>query len=135
MDHAGAQLEKLATGGRYVSEALDQIRIIYEQSRDWTHAIAAARRLEGAQGESRRALIAQYECAIDDETRREKKDDIALRHVRCALDEDGDCVRANPHLGVMLEAPSPLSSASPAYVAAIHLLHRTRAVMIDPLNL
>src|SRR3546814_11418615 len=103
MDHAGAQLEKLATGGRYVSEALDQIRIIYEQSRDWTHAIAAARRLEGAQGESRRALIAQYECEIAHEARREKQDDIALRHVRRALDEEGDCVRAHLQLGVLLE--------------------------------
>src|SRR3546814_11713898 len=35
MDHAEAQLEKLATGGRYVSEATDQNRRISQPSRDW----------------------------------------------------------------------------------------------------
>lgn len=133
MDHAEAQFEKLAASGRYVGEALDQIRIIYEQGRDWTHAITAARRLEGAQGESRRALIAQYECEIADEARREKQDGVALQHVRRALSQDGECVRAHLMLGALLEASADFAAAAQAYLRAFQLDARFLPDVIEPL--
>src|SRR3546814_15700263 len=55
---------------------------------------------------------------IADEARREKQDDIALRHVRRALDEDGDCVRAHLQLGVLLEAREQFAAAAQAYLRA-----------------
>ncbi|NGY06195.1 tetratricopeptide repeat protein [Solimonas terrae] len=133
MDHAEEQFEKLAAGGHYVGEALDQIRIIYEQGRDWPHAIAAARRLEGAQGESRRALIAQYECEMADEARRAKNDGEALQHVRRALAEDSDCVRAYLHLGNLLEARGEFPAAAQAYLRAFQLDARFLPDVIEPL--
>lgn len=133
MDHAERQFEKLAAGGHYVGESLDQIRVIYEQGRDWPHAIAAARRLEGAQGESRRALIAQYECELADEARRAKDDGTALQHVRRALAEDGQCVRAHLLLGALLEARGDFAAAAQSYLRAFQLDARFLPDVIEPL--
>lgn len=133
MDHAEAQFEKLVEDGRYVGESLDQIRVIYEQGRDWPHAIAAARRLEAAQGESRRALIAQYECEMADEARRAKDVDEALRHARRALDEDAGCVRAHLLLGALQEGKGDHAAAAQSYLRAFQLDPRFLPDVIEPL--
>src|SRR3546814_15575687 len=70
---------------------------------------------------------------IADEARREKQDDIALRHVRRALDEDGDCVRAHLQLGVLLEAREQFAAAAQAYLRAFQLDPRFLPDVIEPL--
>ncbi len=133
MDHAEEQFETLISGGHYVSESLDQIRTICEQGREWPQAIAAARRLEAAQGESRSALIAQYHCEIAEEARRAKDEDKALRQVRNAIDEDGKCVRAHLQLGSLQEARGDPAAAAQAYLRAFHLDVRFLPDVIEPL--
>ncbi|NKF22695.1 tetratricopeptide repeat protein [Solimonas marina] len=133
MDHAEEQFEQLVSDGYYVGESLDQIRIIFEQGRDWEHAIAAARRLEGAQGESRRALIAQYACEMADEALRAKDVEQALRQVRRAIDEDTDCVRAYLQLGAIEEGRERYAAAAQAYLRAFQLDQRFLPDVIEPL--
>src|SRR3546814_13602148 len=72
-------------------------------------------------------------CEIADEARREKQDDIALRHVRRALAEDGDCVRAHLQLGVLLEAREQFAAAAEAYLRAFELAPRFLPAVIEPL--
>ncbi|WP_028079023.1 tetratricopeptide repeat protein [Solimonas soli] len=133
MDHAEAQFERLVADGRYVTESLDQIRIIYEQGRDWEHAIAAARRLEAAQGESKRALVAQYEAEMADEARRAKNVDEAVRRARRAVDEDPACVRAHLLLGALYEGKGEFGAAAQAYLRAFQLDPRFLPDVIEPL--
>jgi lipopolysaccharide biosynthesis regulator YciM len=133
MDHAEAQFEKLVAGGHYVTESLDQIRTIYEQGRDWPHAIVAARRLEAAQGESKRALIAQYECEMADEARRAKNVDEAVQHARKAVGEDADCVRGHLLLGTLAEAANDFSAAAQSYLRVFQLDPRFLPDVIEPL--
>jgi lipopolysaccharide biosynthesis regulator YciM len=133
MDHAEAQFERLVGDGYYVGESLDQIRIIFEQSRDWPQAIAAARRLEGVQGESRRALVAHYECEIADEAIRANDIDTALRHVQRALGEDADSVRAHLLLGTLQEKREQFAAAAQSYLRAFRLDVRFLPDVIEPL--
>lgn len=133
MDHAEAQFERLVADGRYVTESLDQIRTIYEQGRDWEHAIASARRLEAAQGESKRELIAQYECELADEARRAKNVDEAIRQARRALDEDPGCVRAHLMLGALYEGKQDFGAAAQAYLRAFQLDAHFLPDVIEPL--
>ncbi|MGH8446204.1 MAG: tetratricopeptide repeat protein, partial [Solimonas sp.] len=133
MDHAEEQFEKLVADGYYVTESLDQIRTIYEQGRDWEHAIAAARRLEAAQGESKRAQVAQYECELADEARRAKDPDEALRQARRAVDEDSGCVRAHLLLGTLYEAREDYAGAAQSYLRAFQLDARFLPDVIEPL--
>ena len=121
MDHAEQQFEQLVSDGFYVPEALDQIRVIAEQGHEWKHAISAARRQEAAQGQSKRALIAQYHCELADELRRAKQPDEALRLARRALDEDDDCVRAHLLCGTLLEAQEDHASAAQSYLKAFKI--------------
>ncbi len=133
MDHAEQQFEQLVSDGFYVPEALDQIRVIAEQGHEWKHAISAARRQEAAQGQSKRALIAQYHCELADELRRAKQPDEALRLARRALDEDDDCVRAHLLCGTLLEAQEDHASAAQSYLKAFKIDPRFLPEVIEPL--
>lgn len=134
MDRAEQTFEDLVAQGKYVAVALDQIRTIAEQSRDWSHAIDAARRLEAAKGESQRAVIAQYFCELAEEARREKRIADAIKLVRRALDEDSRCIRADLMLGALLEADGDPASAAKSYLRAFELDARFLADVIEPLG-
>lgn len=133
MDHAETQFEKLIADGHYVSEALDQIRQIAEQIHDWQHAIVSAQRLQAAQGESKRSLIAQYWCELAEEARRAKKADEALRLTRKAVEEDADCVRAYLMLGALQEASGEAAAAARSYLRAFALDARYLPDLLEPL--
>src|SRR3546814_18688029 len=58
---------------------------------------------------------------------------MSLRHLRRALDEDGDWVRAHPQLGVLLEAHEQFAAAAQAYLRAFQLDPRFLPDVIEPL--
>src|SRR3546814_13757027 len=58
---------------------------------------------------------------------------MSLRHLRRALDEDGDWVRAHPQLGVLLEAREQFAAAAQAYLRAFQLDPRFLPDVIEPL--
>lgn len=133
MDHAEQQFERLISDGHYVAESLDQIRQIAEQIHDWRAAIAAARRLEAAQGESKRALIAQYWCELAEEARRAKKAEEALQLAQRGTEEDADCVRAHLLLGGLQEAAGDKPAAAKSYLRAFALDARYLPDLLEPL--
>lgn len=134
MDRAEQTFETLVAQGRYVTLALDRIRVIAEQGHDWQHAIAAARRLEAAKGESQRAVIAQYWCELADEARRAKQPAEAVRCARKALDEDSRCIRADLLLGALLESEGNHGGAAKSYLRAFELDARFLPDVIEALG-
>lgn len=115
MDRAESAFEELASQGLHVAAALEQILAIYEQGRDWKHAIEVARRLEAAKGQSQRAVIAQYFCELAEECQREKKFPEAIQYAKKALNEHQDCVRGNLLLGALYQAQEEPAAAIKAF--------------------
>lgn len=134
MDRAEQLFEDLVAHGLFVTKALDQIRTIFEQARDWRPAIEAARRLEAARGESQRALIAQYWCELGDEARRDKQVAEALKCARRALDEDSHCIRAMLLLGALHQQDEDYAAAAKAYLRAFEQDPRFLADVMEPLD-
>ncbi|HVT37323.1 MAG TPA: hypothetical protein VHE37_17185 [Nevskiaceae bacterium] len=115
LDRAEKLFEELAAEGVRVVAALEQIVAIFEQGRDWKHAIDAARRLEAAKGESRRSLVAQYQCELAEEAAREGRNDDALKLIKRALDDDRTCVRAWLALARLERGAGDMAGAIAAY--------------------
>ncbi|HEX4894809.1 MAG TPA: tetratricopeptide repeat protein [Solimonas sp.] len=134
MNRAEQLFEDLVSHGLHVTRALDQIRTIFEQGRDWLPAIEAARRLEAAKGESQRAVIAQYWCELADEARRAKQIAEALKHARRALDEDSHCVRAMLLLGALHQQDEDYAAAAKSYLRAFEQDTRFLPDVIEPLG-
>lgn len=134
MDRAEQLFEELAAQGLHVGAALEQMLGIYEQGRDWRHAIDTARRLEAARGESRRLAIAQYFCELAEESRQQKQPEDAIRHARQALAEHKECVRAQLILGALLRQQGDSGGAIKAYRAAFDLDARFLPEVLAPLS-
>lgn len=134
IDRAQELFEELATQGLRVPESLEQILAIYEQGRDWQHAIETARRLEAAQGESRRLAIAQYFCELAEESRQQKQPDAAIRHARQAASEHAECVRAHLLLGTLYQAQAEYPAAIKAYRQVFDHDARFLPEVIEPLG-
>jgi lipopolysaccharide biosynthesis regulator YciM len=134
MDRAEQLFGELANSGAYVVAALEAIRTIHEQARDWAEAVAAARRLQSAKGESQRASIAQYLCELAVEARQGRRPDEALKLAREALDEDSSCVRALLLLGELHEAGGGHAAATRAYLRAFEQDPRFLPDVIEPLQ-
>ncbi|MGH8460898.1 MAG: lipopolysaccharide assembly protein LapB [Stenotrophobium sp.] len=134
MDRAEDLFNELASEGLFVSAALEQLVGVYEQQRDWKHAIEAAQRLEAARGESRRGNIAQYYCELAEESRKAKNVSAAEKLVRKALDKDKGCVRASLMLGALAEAREDFAEAEKHYLRAFDQNPRFLPELMTPLQ-
>ncbi|HSW11301.1 MAG TPA: hypothetical protein VLI06_00585 [Solimonas sp.] len=134
MDRAEELCLALAGEGQYTALALEQLRTIYEQGRDWNQAIAIARRIESAKGESKRAVIAQYFCELAEEARARKEMDEALRLAEQAASEDKGCLRAELLLGALHEAAGNDAAAIKRYRLAFEHDPRFLAEVLEPLR-
>lgn len=134
MDRAEQLFGELAADGAFVVSALEAIRTIHEQARDWLQAIDAARRLQSAKGQSQRASIAQYLCELAVEARQARRLDEAMKRAREALDEDSGCVRALLLLGELHEAVEDHAAATRAYLRAFERDPRFLPDVIEPLQ-
>lgn len=134
MDRAETLFQELVAQGLSVIPSLEQLANIYEQSRDWKHAIETMQRLESARGESRRDIIAQYTCEMAEEARREGQVPQALKLARKALDLDKKCVRASLLLGALLEAEQDFPAAVVAYRRAFDQDARFLPEVLTPLQ-
>jgi len=134
MDRAEELCLALAGEGQYTVPALEQLRTIYEQGRDWSQAIAIARRIESARGESKRAVIAQYFCELAEEARARKDVAEALGMAEQAASEDKGCLRAQLLLGALHEAAGNDAAAIKSYRLAFEHDPRFLAEVIEPLR-
>ena len=138
----------------WAERALSQLLDIYQQEKDWTNAIATARRLRETVGPEAGRVIAQYQCELAEEARRKKDLGKAARLIKQALQEDPDCVRAslmeaelllaqdNPKAGIralkrierqdpgfLPEAIEPLRRAYTALGRPLELMHYLRQLL------
>lgn len=115
MDRAESLFQDLVAQGLSVIASLEQLAALYEQARDWKHAIETVQRLEAARGESRRPIIAQYTCEMSEEAKRDGNLGQALKLAHKALDMDKNCVRASLLLGALSEAEQDFNGAAKFY--------------------
>ena len=78
LDRAEKLFVRLSQGSRYQVEALEQLCRIYEQEREWQHAIDAGQKLEVLSGKSLALQIAHYYCELAEQAAT-KKDFAAAR--------------------------------------------------------
>lgn len=108
LDRAEALFQELLEVNLHTVPALRHLVEIYQQEQDWNAAIAYARKLEGATGESMSNVIAHYYCEQAEQARREGNPRQASELIKRALAVDRRCVRASLLEGEMaLEAGRP----------------------------
>jgi lipopolysaccharide biosynthesis regulator YciM len=134
IDHAESLFQDLVSQGLSVIPSLEQLAALYEQGRDWRHAIETMQRLEAARGESRRSIIAHYTCEIADEARRDGNPAQAFKQARKALDLDPQCVRASLLMGALQEAEQDFIGAAVSYRRAFDQDARFLPEVLAPLQ-
>ncbi|MDS4027227.1 MAG: lipopolysaccharide assembly protein LapB [Candidatus Contendobacter sp.] len=83
----------------YTEVALSRLIHIFQQEKDWRHAIAHCDRLERIGGASRRRETAHFCCELAEEASQRRQDEEAKAWLLNALARDPGCVRANLLLG------------------------------------
>jgi lipopolysaccharide biosynthesis regulator YciM len=74
--------------------ALEGLREIYQQEKDWRRCLEVAEQLQAVTGGSLAVEIAQYHCELAEEALRAADQEAARRHLRGALRVYSSCVRA-----------------------------------------
>jgi lipopolysaccharide assembly protein B len=72
LDRAEKLFVRLSQGSRYQVEALEQLCRIYEQEREWQHAIEASHKLETLSGRSLALQVAHYYCELAEQAAAKK---------------------------------------------------------------
>jgi len=115
VDHAEKLFRELVRQGVHLAESLEALVAIYEQLRDWSHAIDFAQQLEAVRGQSLKPLIAQYACERAEAARLKGDHPEVLRLANRALSIYGDCVRASLLQAAAHEALKDVAAAAKAY--------------------
>lgn len=134
MDRAEGLLTALAGGGPHTAAALDLLLDLYQQSRDWKHAIETAQRVQSSRGRSMSARIAHYYCELAEAARAAGRADEARQAAEQALDEDTACVRANLLLAAFAEADKDWDRAIKTYWRAAQQDARFISELAAPLQ-
>src|ERR1043165_9940405 len=79
VDNAEKLFRELVRQGMFLSESLEALVAIYEQLRDWSHAIDFAQQLEAVRGQSFKPLIAQFTCERAESARQKSDHQEVLR--------------------------------------------------------
>ncbi len=95
LDRAENLFQELCETGTFGVKALRQVVEIYEQQKDWDEAIAAAKKLDLATGETQASVIAHYYCEKADLAWQSRQAGAALDAARRALGCHPACVRAS----------------------------------------
>jgi len=134
MDRAETLFRELVAQGMFLEPSLEHLMALYEQARDWSHAIETARQLQAVKSITLRPLIAQYYCERSEEQR--KRGDLAeaLRLTGRALSEHSDCVRASLLAGALHEAAGDPAAAIKAYRRAPEQDKRFIGEVLAPLQ-
>jgi lipopolysaccharide assembly protein B len=108
LDRAECLFQELVGLGLHRRRALQSLREIYEQERDWASCLEVAELLKPFGDPSMTVAIAQYHCELAEDARR--CGDSARAHAQLSLarEADPDCVRAT-----MLEGRAALDDGDP----------------------
>ena len=100
-DRAENLLKELRQAKQHVPQALRSLLLIYQQERDWQSCLKTAEELERYVGEDRSVEKAHYYCELARQAEKAGQHKQAASHLRKALSEDRQCVRANHLLAKM----------------------------------
>lgn len=100
-DRAEALFEQVVRVDAYVVPALRQLLIIHQRHKDWGHAIATAKQLEGRGATGMRSLIAHFHCEQAEQAVQRSDPQRAQQLLKRALSYDPGCVRASLQLGLL----------------------------------
>ena len=134
VDHAEKLFRDLVRQGVHLAEALEALVAIYEQMRDWPHAIDFAQQLEAVRGQSFKPLIAQFCCERAEAARVKGDHPEVLRLAGRALSIHGDCVRASLLQAGAHEALQDFAAAAKAYRRVPEQDPRFLREMLEPLH-
>ncbi|WP_089727609.1 lipopolysaccharide assembly protein LapB [Candidatus Thiosymbion oneisti] len=119
-DRAERMFRELMEMQLHRKRALEGLREIYQQEKDWARCLEVAEQLWLLTGESVGAESAQYHCELAEESLKAGNGQQAATHLSRAQAMDSDCIRAT-----MLQARMAMSRGdSRATVALYHRLAR-----------
>lgn len=135
LDRAESLFSQLVSGRDYAKMALEQLLDIFQQEKDWGHAIQIARRLAQVSGVNQSKIIAHFYCEQAELCYTERNISHAKKLLKKAVSDDRNSVRAT-----MLEARFEIEANS--YRSAIRILKRIEqqspdflSEIIEPLTL
>ncbi len=115
LDRAETLFSELQDQPVYSADALRALVQIYEQEKDWSRAIAVARRLERVSGQPMKAVIAQYYCELAELQMSGGSPRKAGDYLRRALIAHRGCVLASMLQGDLARESGDYSAAARAY--------------------
>jgi lipopolysaccharide biosynthesis regulator YciM len=116
-DRAESMFKELVEMKLHRGRALEGLREIYQQEKDWVRCLEVAEQLQSLTGETARAECAQYHCELAEEALKAVSTAEASAHLNRALVVDPRCVRAT-----MLQARMEMAGGDAT--AALALYHR-----------
>jgi len=93
LDRAEELFTSLADQKILTSVALQRLLEIFQQEKEWQHAIQVARQHEKISGQSNRRLIAHFYCQLAEENRAENNLQAAMKWLDQAEQSDRQCAR------------------------------------------
>ncbi|NEX23358.1 lipopolysaccharide assembly protein LapB [Thiorhodococcus mannitoliphagus] len=94
LDRAEGLFLELVERGLHQERALQALRDIYQQERDWRKCLEVAEQLRACCGQAMTVEIAQYYCELAEDARRKGDDSGAQQQLALAQEADPNCVRA-----------------------------------------
>ncbi len=94
LDRAERIFTELTDDPDFEEQALEALRDIYEQEKEWDRCIEVTNSLIRASSNDYSALLAQYYCEKAEEAIREGRYDTAEENIQNSLAADSNCVRA-----------------------------------------
>ena len=116
LDRAEGLFQELVELGLHRQRALDALRDIYQQERDWTRCLEVVEQIKSLTGQPMTIEIAHYHCELAEDAQRKGDTATARQQLIQALAVDPHCVRA-----AMLEGRAALDDDEPARAVEIFL--------------
>ncbi|MEJ1298901.1 MAG: lipopolysaccharide assembly protein LapB [Candidatus Sedimenticola sp. (ex Thyasira tokunagai)] len=110
-DRAENLFKELGDLNYYQDQALENLRIIYQQEKEWRKCLEVAAKLEKLTGESLAGECAHYYCELVEEAQSRKDDSLARSLLKKARATDRESVRANLLQARMEAAEGSFNSA------------------------
>jgi len=110
-DRAESLFGELSEMKMYQEQALQNLRVIYQQEKDWDRCLEVARELEQLSSESLRIERSHYYCELAEEAIARKETALASANLKKAQSCDDSCVRATLLQGQLEIAAGSCKSA------------------------
>jgi len=116
LDRAENLFLELAESGEQTKFALDYLRQIFQQEKEWDKAIEIGNKIESKSNKAMSGIIAQYHCERAELAWRQKDFRLADRMLSQALSHDRQCARANILKGKIAQQSGDYKTAIRAYL-------------------